>query len=55
VLNNLFKTTEQLEAEGWKLVSITGGGHLKRMLTIYEEVGIEVYLKKHQLTNTFFA
>lgn len=43
---NSLKTTEQLEAEGWKLASITSGEHLKRMLDMYEELGIEVYMKK---------
>ena len=43
---NSLKTNEQLEAEGWKLASITSGEHLKRMLDMYEELGIEVYVKK---------
>ena len=43
---NSLKTIGQLETEGWKLASITGGKHLKRMLDMYEELGIEVYLEK---------
>ena len=43
---NSAKTTEQLEAEGWKLASTTSGEHLKRMLAMYKELGIEVILKR---------
>jgi multimeric flavodoxin WrbA len=40
------KTPQQLEAEGWKIASVTGGAHLKRTLEMYRELGIEVYLEK---------
>ena len=40
------KTKQQLEAEGWKAASVTGGDHLKRTLEIYQELGIEVYLEE---------
>ena len=40
------KTRQQLEAEGWKLASVTGGDHLKRTLEMYEELEIEVYLEE---------
>ena len=40
------KTRQQLEAEGWKVASVTGGDHLKRMLEMYQELGIEVYLEE---------
>ncbi|MCX6009799.1 MAG: hypothetical protein NTW48_07195 [Chloroflexi bacterium] len=37
------KTRQELEAEGWKVASVTGGDHLKRTLEMYQELGIEVY------------
>ena len=40
------KTRQQLEAEGWKMASATGGDHLKRMLEMYEELGIEVCIEE---------
>jgi hypothetical protein len=40
------KSQQQLEAEGWKIASITGGTHLKRTLDMYRELGIEVNLEK---------
>jgi cation transport ATPase len=40
------KTRQQLEAEGWKVASVTGGDHLKRTLEMYEELGIEIYLEE---------
>lgn len=45
-MNKLVKTKQQLEAEGWKLASVTGGDHLKRTLEMYQELGIEVYLEE---------
>jgi hypothetical protein len=57
--HNSVKTDDQLESEGWKLASTTGGEHLKRMLAMYEELGIEVFLKKasseecHQCTECY--
>lgn len=38
------KTKRELESEGWKLASITSGDHLQRILHMYKELGIEVYL-----------
>lgn len=43
------KTKQELEAEGWKPTSISGGNHLKRILEIYQELGIEVYLEEVKL------
>ena len=40
------KTKQQLEAEGWKAASVTGGDHLKRTLEMYQELEIEVYLEE---------
>jgi hypothetical protein len=40
------KTRQELEAEGWKAASVTGGAHLKRTLEMYQELGIEVYLEE---------
>jgi hypothetical protein len=40
------KTQQQLEAEGWKIASVSGGAHLKRTIEMYRELGIEVYLEK---------
>jgi multimeric flavodoxin WrbA len=37
---------EELQQKGWKQASITGGEHLKRILEIYEELGIEVYIEE---------
>jgi multimeric flavodoxin WrbA len=40
----MVKTRQQLEAEGWKMASVTGGYHLKRILEMYRELGVDVYL-----------
>ncbi|MBM4445951.1 MAG: hypothetical protein FJ023_01190 [Chloroflexi bacterium] len=40
------KTQQRLEAEGWKIASVTGGAHLKRTLEMYRELGIETYLEE---------
>jgi len=40
------KTRQELEAEEWKVVSVTGGDHLKRALEMYQELEIEVYLEE---------
>ena len=45
-MDKISKTWQQLEAEGWKIASVTGGTHLKRTLEMYRELGIEVYLEK---------
>ena len=39
-------TREQLEREGWKVASVTGGDHLRRMVAMYEELGIEIRLEE---------
>ena len=40
------KTEEELKKEGWKLASTTSGAHLKRILEMYEEIGLDVYLEE---------
>ena len=40
------KTREEREKEGWKLASTTSGAHLKRILEMYEEIGLEVYVEE---------
>lgn len=40
------KTREELEQEGWKLAATTSGAHLRRILEMYRELGIEVYLEE---------
>ena len=44
--DRMIKTRQELEAEGWKAASVTGGDHLKRTLEVYEELGIEVHLEE---------
>ncbi len=39
-------TKDELEKEGWKVASITGGQHLRRTLEMYEELGVETYLQE---------
>ena len=39
-------TREQLEREGWKVVSVSGGDHLRRMLAMYEELGMETRIEE---------
>lgn len=38
------KTEKQLEAEGWKLATVTAGTHLKRTIEMYTEMNIPTYL-----------
>ncbi len=45
-MNKVVKTKEQLQREGWKAASVTGGDHLRRALDMYHELGIEVYLEE---------
>lgn len=40
------KTEEELGREGWKLASTTSGEHLRRILEMYEEIGLDVYLEE---------
>lgn len=37
---------EKIGREGWKLASTTSGAHLKRIVEMYEEIGMEVNLKE---------
>ena len=37
---------EQMKKEGWKLATVTSGSHLKRILEMYEELGIDVYTEE---------
>lgn len=39
-------TKDELEKEGWKPASITGGEHLRRTLEMYRELGLETYLEE---------
>jgi len=39
------KTTQEMEREGWKMASVTGGAHLKRTMEMYKEMGFETYLE----------
>jgi hypothetical protein len=45
-MNRTTKTRKELEREGWKESSITGGQQLGRILEMYQELGIEVYLEE---------
>ncbi|MFC1906486.1 hypothetical protein ACFLW8_00150 [Chloroflexota bacterium] len=40
------KTKEELEQEGWRLASTTSGAHLRRILEMYQEIGLEIYLEE---------
>ncbi|MFC1963744.1 hypothetical protein ACFLU2_03075 [Chloroflexota bacterium] len=37
---------DEMEQEGWKQASISGGMHLQRMLEMYAEVGLEVCIEE---------
>ena len=39
-------TKDELEIEGWKEASTSGGQHLRRTLEMYEELGFETYLEE---------
>jgi len=43
-MNEQQQTETQLEKEGWKFATLTGGDHLKRTLEMYRELGIETSL-----------
>ena len=45
-MNKMAKTKQELEIEGWKLASVTGGDHLNRTLEMYQELGMEIYLEE---------
>jgi hypothetical protein len=45
-MDKIGKTRQQMETEGWKIASVSGGTHLKRTPEMYRELGIEVYLEK---------
>jgi len=40
------KTKEELEQDGWQLASTTSGAHLRRILEMYQEIGLDVYLEE---------
>ena len=40
------KTREELEEEGWKLASTTSGAHLRRILEMYQEIGLDICLEE---------
>jgi len=40
------KTAEELEKEGWKLASTSSGAQLRRILEMYQEIGLDVYLEE---------
>ncbi|MFC1972092.1 hypothetical protein ACFLVE_01635 [Chloroflexota bacterium] len=40
------KTREELEKEGWKLASTSSGAQLRRILEMYQEIGLDVYLEE---------
>jgi hypothetical protein len=44
--DNIPKTQQQLNAEGWKIATVTGYASLDRILEMYRELGIQVYLEK---------
>jgi len=37
---------EKMKEEGWKLATVTSGAHLKRILEMYAELGIDVYTEE---------
>ena len=39
-------TKDELDKEGWRPASITGGQHLRRTLEMYQELGLETYLEE---------
>jgi len=42
-------TRDQLEREGWKVASVSSGDHLRRILSMYEELGLETRLEEVSL------
>ena len=36
----------KMEKEGWRLACTTSGTHLKRVLEMYKEVGLDVYTEE---------
>ena len=45
-MNEVLKSRDILKKEGWREGSITGGEHLRRILEMYKELGIETYLEE---------
>jgi hypothetical protein len=45
-IDNTSKTQQQLKAEGWKIATVTGYASLDRILDMYQELGVQVYLEK---------
>jgi len=39
-------TRDELEKQGWRAATVTGGEHLRRALEMYREVGLETYLEE---------
>jgi hypothetical protein len=37
---------DRMAGEGWKLASTTSGGDLRRILDMYQELGLEVYTEE---------
>ncbi len=37
---------ERVEKEGWRLACTTSGAHLRRVLEMYEELGLDVYTEE---------
>ena len=45
-MDKVVKSRAELEEEGWKAASVSGGEHLKRILEMYQELGMETYLEE---------
>ncbi|MDY6834755.1 MAG: hypothetical protein SVY53_08180 [Chloroflexota bacterium] len=37
---------DSLDREGWKVASISGGEHLKRILAMYAELGVDTFIEE---------
>ena len=45
-MDKVVKSRAELEEEGWKTASVSSGEHLKRILEMYQELGMETYLEE---------
>ena len=45
-MNEMAKTKQEMEREGWRVASVTGGDHLNRTLEMYQELGMEIRLEE---------
>ena len=45
-MNKPVNTEENLEREGWRLASVTGGNHLKRIMEMYQDIEVEVHVEE---------